>query len=146
MHWAPYSVIGALESWSICSEHEEWISRPMENYEEYKQFYKTLYKVFNPQKFDPIKWAEAAKNAGMKYVIPTTKHHDGFCMFDTKQTDFKITSPDCPFQKNPKADILSHVLHAFRQQDFMTGVYFSKPDKLTLSYHNYPLLHHSQVR
>ena len=63
------------------------------NYFDYVKAYENLQTTFNPTKFDPGKWAAAAKDAGMKYVVFTTKHHDGFCMFDTKQTDYKITSP-----------------------------------------------------
>jgi alpha-L-fucosidase len=128
MHWGPYSQIGVVESWSICSEAQDWISRPMVDYEEYKQFYRSLGKVFNPVKFDPGKWASAAKDAGMKYIIFTTKHHDGFCMFDTRQTDYKITAEQCPFHTHPLADITRSIFDAFRQQDFMIGAYFSKPD------------------
>ncbi|MGH2566231.1 MAG: alpha-L-fucosidase, partial [Ginsengibacter sp.] len=78
--------------------------------------------------FDPDKWAAAAKDAGMKYVVFTTKHHDGFCMFDTKQTDYKITSPKTPFSTNPKANVAKEVFNAFRKDGFMIGAYFSKPD------------------
>jgi len=62
----------------------------------------------------------------MKYVVFTTKHHDGFCMFDTRQTDFKITNG--PFKNNPKANIARYVFDAFRSEGFMIGAYFSKPD------------------
>lgn len=128
MHWAPYSLIGALESWSICSEPVDWISRPMSNYEEYKRFYQSLYKVFNPLLFEPREWAQLARKSGVKYVIPTSKHHDGFCMFDSRQTDYKITSPHCPFHSHPRANILYHVLEAFREEEMKAGIYFSKPD------------------
>ena len=73
-------------------------------------------------------WAEAAANGGMKYVVFTTKHHDGFCMFDTQQTDYKITSESCPFHTHPKADVTKAIFEAFRGQDMWTGAYFSKPD------------------
>ena len=128
MHWGTYSQIGILESWSLCSEPEDWIHRPHENYEEYKKYYRSLINTFNPEELDPQKWAKAAKAAGMRYVIPTTKHHDGFCMFDTKQTEYKITSGSCPFHKNPHADITRALFDAFRDEDFMIGAYFSKPD------------------
>lgn len=128
MHWGPYSQWGVVESWSICSEDEDWTKRPNDDYEEYKRQYKALQKTFNPAAFDPAKWAEAAKAAGMKYVVFTTKHHDGFCMFDTKTTDYKITSPECPFHSHPKANITKEIFAAFRQENFMVGAYFSKPD------------------
>lgn len=62
----------------------------------------------------------------MKYVVFTTKHHDGFCMFDTKQTDFSIMNG--PFGGSPKANVSKEIFNAFRAQGFWTGAYFSKPD------------------
>jgi alpha-L-fucosidase len=62
----------------------------------------------------------------MRYLVFTTKHHDGFCMFDTRQTDFKISNG--PFASNPKANVAKYVFDAFRKKDFMIGAYFSKPD------------------
>ncbi|MCX6169382.1 MAG: alpha-L-fucosidase [Ignavibacteriales bacterium] len=128
MHWGPYSQWGVVESWSICSEDEGWERRKIDNYVEYKKQYEGLKKTFNPTKFDPDKWALAAKEAGMRYVVFTTKHHDGFSMFDTKQTNFKITDPECAFSTNPKANVTKEIFDAFRKQGFMTGAYFSKPD------------------
>jgi len=64
----------------------------------------------------------------MKYVVFTTKHHDGFSMFDTRFTDYKITDPGCPFSKNPKANIAKEVFDAFRGEGLWAGAYFSKPD------------------
>jgi alpha-L-fucosidase len=128
MHWGPYSQWGVIESWSICAEDEGWCRRPVEDYTEYKKQYENLKRTFNPVKFDPDKWAEAAMEAGMKYVVFTTKHHDGFCMFDTKYTDYKITDTACTFHNNPKANITKEILDAFRKKGFRTGAYFSKPD------------------
>lgn len=86
-HWGIYSVPGIVESWSICSEDVDWITRPEEmTYEEYKQWYFGLKDQFNPVRFNPDQWAEIMHDAGMKYVIFTTKHHDGFCMFDSRYT------------------------------------------------------------
>lgn len=128
MHWGPYSQWGIVESWSLCSEDEDWCRRKISNYTDYCREYTKLKSTFNPVRFDPVKWATAAKYAGMKYVIFTTKHHDGFCMFDTKQTDYGITDTSCPFHANPKADVTREIFDAFRQQGFWTGAYFSKPD------------------
>ena len=128
MHWGPYSQWGVVESWSICSEDEGWCRRNMDNYVEYKRKYEDLKKTFNPVKFNPAKWARAARKAGMKYVVFTTKHHDGFCMFDTKYTDYKITDPGCPFSTHSKANVTKEIFDAFRREGFMVGAYFSKPD------------------
>jgi alpha-L-fucosidase len=94
----------------------------------YVRAYEGLIKTFNPVKFTPEKWAAAASEAGMKYVVLTTKHHDGFCLFDTKQTDYKITSPDCPFSSHPRSNVVKEVFSTFRKEGFWTGAYFSKPD------------------
>lgn len=125
IHWGLYAVPGIVESWSICSE--DWITRDsMSSYDDYKKWYWGLSKELNPVKFNPERWAGISKKAGMKYLVFTTKHHDGFCMFDTKQTDFKITAG--PFASNPKSDVLKHVFDAYRKEGFMIGAYFSKPD------------------
>jgi len=128
MHWGPYSQWGVVESWSICSEDVPWCSRNIPDYVEYKRRYQELPKTFNPVKFDPASWARAAKRAGMRYVVFTTKHHDGFSMFDTKQTDYRITGPGVPFASHPRANIVKEIFSAFRSEGLGTGAYFSKPD------------------
>ncbi|MDR0499256.1 MAG: alpha-L-fucosidase [Holophagales bacterium] len=131
MHWGPYSQWGIVESWSICPEDEDWSQRTGTfngNYFQYKTAYEALQKTFNPTKFNPTRWAEAAKDAGMRYVVFTTKHHDGFCMFDTATTDYKVTDPSCPFSQNRSANIAKNVFDTFRSKGFGIGAYFSKPD------------------
>lgn len=126
-HWGLYSLPGIVESWSICSEDVEWISRKKDlPYDEYKKWYFSLKDSLDPVDFDPVLWAEVMEKAGMKYMIFTTKHHDGFCTYDSKYTDFSIA--DGPFAKDPRRDMARHVFEAFRQKDFMVGAYFSKPD------------------
>ncbi|NEU67222.1 alpha-L-fucosidase [Spirosoma agri] len=137
MHWGTYSEWGVVESWSLCPEDEGWCERKgphAANWYDYKKAYENLQTTFNPTKFNPERWADAAKQAGMKYVIFTTKHHDGFCMFDTKQTDYKITDKKTPFSANPRSNVTKEILGAFRQQGFMVGTYFSKPDWHTEQY------------
>ena len=137
MHWGTYSQWGVVESWSLCPEDEGWTVRKgpyAQDWFSYKQAYENLQTTFNPVKFNPEKWALAAKNAGMKYVVFTTKHHDGFNMFDTKQSDYKITGTKSPFANNPKANVAKEIFNAFRDQGFMTGAYFSKPDWNTPDY------------
>lgn len=129
MHWGPYSQWGVVESWSICPEDQEWIHRKTnDHYTVYKEKYEALQTTFNPLKFDPDQWARAAKNAGMKYVVFTTKHHDGFSMFDSQFTNYKITSEKTPFHKHPRANITKEVFDAFRAEGLWAGAYFSKPD------------------
>ncbi len=132
MHWGPYSQWSIVESWSICPEDYGWCERKEgpnpNNYYEYVQAYEGLKKTFNPVKFDPEKWAQAAKKAGMRYMIFTTKHHDGFSMFDSKYTDYKVTDPECAFSSNPRANITEELFDAFRAKQMWVGAYFSKPD------------------
>lgn len=126
-HWGLYSVPGIVESWSICSEDEEWIRRPADMaYDDYKRWYWGLKDSLNPVNFNPGQWADAVSGAGAKYMIFTTKHHDGFCMFDSRHTDFSIAHG--PFAADPRRDVARHVLDAFRDRGFMVGCYFSKPD------------------
>jgi alpha-L-fucosidase len=128
MHWGAYSQWGIVESWSICSEDEAWCRRRNPDYEAYKKEYVALKKTFNPIRFAPERWARAAKDAGMKYVVFTTKHHDGFCMFDTKTTDYKMTDKECPFSINSRSNVAGEIFSAFRKEGLWTGAYFSKPD------------------
>jgi len=129
MHWGTDSQWGIVESWSICSEDVDWCRRPKGiSYVDYVKQYEDLRKTFNPVGFEPDRWAKAAKDAGMKYVVFTTKHHDGFNMFDTKYSDYKITAPDVPFHTNPRANIAKEVFGSFRREGFGIGAYFSKPD------------------
>jgi alpha-L-fucosidase len=131
IHWGPYSQWGIVESWSLCPEDEPWCVRQgpnADNYCEYVNAYKQIRKSFNPDKFNPEKWAKACSNAGMKYLVFTTKHHDGFCMFDSKYTNYKITDKESLFSQNPKSNITKEVFSAFRAQGLGIGVYFSKPD------------------
>lgn len=126
-HWGLYSVPGIVESWSICSEDVDWISRKGNlPYDEYKKWYWGLKDSLNPVNFNPEQWAEVMQDAGIKYMIFTTKHHDGFCTFDSKYTDFSIANG--PFKNNPRKDVAFHVFDVFRKKGFMMGCYFSKPD------------------
>lgn len=125
IHWGLYAVPGIVESWSICDE--EWITRDTtQTYQQYKDWYWGLADSFRPTQFDPDQWARVASDAGMKYVIFTSKHHDGFCLWDSQQTDFTVARR--AFADDSRRDVLRHVLDAFRQHDFMAGIYFSKPD------------------
>lgn len=131
MHWGIYSQWGVIESWNLCPEDEKFIYRDPKygkNYFEYRNNYNNLQKTFNPTQFNPEKWVNAAKLAGMKYMVFTTKHHDGFAMYDTKESDFKITSSNTPFSTNNRADVTKEIFEAFRNEGFKIGAYFSKPD------------------
>lgn len=131
MHWGIYSQIGLVESWALSDEDGDWSRDDVDWTDDpkvLKEQYFNLNKSFNPIRFEPEKWAALAKEAGFRYLTATTKHHDGFCMWDTQYTDYKVTGKDCPFHVNPKADICKHLYNAFREQGLAISAYFSKAD------------------
>lgn len=128
MHWGLYAQLGIVESWALCSEDQPFQDRGGMPYRDFKEMYFGLIREFNPRQFDPALWADAARDAGMRYVVFTTKHHDGFSMWDTRQTEFRITGSDSPFRDHPRANVAKEVFDAFRAEGFMTGAYFSKAD------------------
>ena len=87
-----------------------------------KRYFSMLPKTFNPEDFDPAKMAKMAKMSGMTYVVFTAKHHNGFCMWDTKTTEFNIMNT--PYKK----DIVKEVFDAFRKEGIAIGLYFSPDD------------------
>ncbi|WP_219836222.1 alpha-L-fucosidase [Paenibacillus sp. R14(2021)] len=131
MHWGPYSQLGLVESWTLSDEDGDWSRNDVDwtnDYEEMKREYFALNKTFNPIRFEPAKWAEAAFEGGFKYLIFTTKHHDGFCMWDTHTTDYRITGSETPFHAHRYADICKNVFDAFRDKGLAIAAYFSKAD------------------
>lgn len=131
IHWGAYSQIGVVESWALCDADADWSRTEIDWTEDartFKRQYFNLNRTFNPIRFQPEVWADLALEAGFKYLVFTTKHHDGFCMWDTDTTDYKITGPDCPFHMNPKADICKHLFDAFRDRGLAISAYFSKAD------------------
>ena len=130
IHWGTYSQWGIVESWSICPEAYKFcMVRPEGmNYFDYVRKYEDLKKTFNPVKKKKKKWAGAAEYAGMKYVVFTTKHHDGFNMYDTQYSDYKITDVECPFHTDANADIAKRIFDAFRGKGMMAGAYYSIAD------------------
>ena len=133
MHWGAYSQWGCIESWPLVEEDrwarpddlKAWIERG-KNIDRFRSDYWAATHV-QPDPLRPARWRNP-RAAGMKYVVFTTKHHDGFCMFDTKQTDYRVTAPDVPFHTHPRADVARAVFDAFRKEQFAIGVYFSKAD------------------
>ncbi|MUG65646.1 MULTISPECIES: alpha-L-fucosidase [Paenibacillus] len=86
------------------------------------QQYQTYYDEFNPVHYNPREWAKAAKEAGMKYAVLTAKHHDGFCLFDSKLTDYKSTNTQAG------RDLVREFLEAFREEGLKVGLYYSLID------------------
>lgn len=129
MHWGPYSQLGIMESWGVCDE--DWTLSAntwQKDRKDFKREYFDLNKTFNPIRFNPDEWAQLMADGGFKYMILTTKHHDGFCMWDTQYTDYKITAPDCPFSKNKYADVCKNLFDAARAKGLAIATYFSKAD------------------
>jgi alpha-L-fucosidase len=131
LHWGPCSVIGAELSWSRDNgfQPERLNQSPRDRGSVPRvrvpaALYDTLYRHFNPVHFDADRWVRTAKATGMKYLVFTTKHHDGFCNFDTRTSDYKITSPDSPFRR----DIVAELADACHRHDFGLGFYYSQPD------------------
>lgn len=135
IHWGPYSGWDCAESWGLVPEDtwarrdemECWVSRGRD-LARFQADYRALNRSFNPAKFDPDGWARAIRDAGAQYVTFTTKHHDGFCMWDTATTEYRITAPDCPYSANPRADVTKHFFDALRRNDLAVSAYFSKSD------------------
>ena len=129
VHWGAYSQWGIVESWALSDDDSGWSRAHIAlDGAEIKRRYPMLPATFNPVLFRPDDWAQAALEGGFRYFIFTTKHHDGFSMYDTKFSDYKITSPRYPFHSHPYADITRCLFDAFRSKGIRIGVYFSKPD------------------
>ncbi|MDR1600654.1 MAG: alpha-L-fucosidase [Oscillospiraceae bacterium] len=109
IHWGLYSI----------PARGEWVRSvekiPVEDYEPF-------FKEFNPVDYDPKAWAKLAKKAGMKYAVLTSKHHDGFCLFDSKLTDYKATNTPAG------RDLVREYLEAFRAEGIKVGLYYSLID------------------
>ena len=131
MHFGPYALMGNIESWPLVDSEASW-SRVAVDWtsdgEQLKREYWALNKAFYPVRFQPEYWASLAKRTGFKYLVFTTKHHDGFCMFDSKYSDYKVTAPECPFSTHPKANVVKCIFDAFRKEGLAISAYFSKPD------------------
>jgi alpha-L-fucosidase len=112
IHWSMDSQLGSVISHSMVGADEGYL----------KRFVGELPRTFNPRRFEPEEWAKLAKLAGMKYVVFTTKHHSGFCMFPTQTTDFNIEKT--PFRR----DITAAIVKAFREVGIAPGFYFSPDD------------------
>lgn len=138
IHWGPYSQLGITPSWPLSDADAAWCRDKRLDWEisgeEFKKQYYDLNKTFNPIRFEPEKWAADIRDTGAKYLIFTTKHHDGFCMWDTKFSDYKITGNDCPFHTHRYADICAHLFEACRKKGIAIAAYFSKADWYVDSY------------
>lgn len=130
MHFSPGCQLGTYESWALCDEDAAWSQAEIDwtDTETFKKQYWNANRTFNPVKFRPDRIADLAKECGFRYLLFTTKHHDGFCMYDSHATDYKITDPSCPFSDSPYADITKYLFEEFRSRGMAISAYFSKPD------------------
>lgn len=135
MAWYTEARFGMFIHWGLYAipARGEWI-RSTERIS--KEDYMKYFEEFDPVDFDPKKWARAAKEAGMKYVVLTAKHHDGFCLFDSKYTDFKSTNTKCG------RDFVREYVEAVRAEGLKVGLYFTLLDWYHEDYPHYGDLHH----
>jgi alpha-L-fucosidase len=118
IHWGLYAVPGGVYNGKDIGWYGEWIMNSAKiPVDEYAKFAKN----FNPVQFDADAWAELAKQAGMKYLVITAKHHDGFCMYDTQVDDFNIVD-GTPFKRNPIKELSA----ACAKRGIQFGVYYSQ--------------------
>ena len=97
IHWGPVSLKGTEIGWSRAGERRGYRGPGTEVPAE---IYDNLYKEFNPVNFDARAWVALAQAAGMKYLVFTSRHHDGFSLFETAASDYKITSPLSPYRRD----------------------------------------------
>jgi alpha-L-fucosidase len=121
MEWWTQDRFGMFIHWGLYAQaaRHEWVkNKEALNNEQYQKYFDQ----FNPDLFDPQKWARQAKAAGMKYAVLTTKHHEGFCLFDSKFTDYKAPNTQA------KRDLVKEYVDAFRGQGLKVGFYYSLLD------------------
>jgi len=123
IHWNIDCQLGSVISHSLVGASEDFCRR----------YFEDLPKTFNPHRFQPGDWADLAKLAGIRYVVLTTKHHAGFCLWPTKTTDFSVANT--PFRR----DITGEVFDAFRKRGIAAGVYISPDDFHWLWENNVPI-------
>ena len=121
LQWWTHDRFGMFIHWGLYAlpARHEWVQK----YERIsKEKYTKYFDYFNPDLYNPKEWAKKAKEAGMKYAVLTSKHHDGFCLFDSKYTDFKVTNT--PYGK----DAVKEWVDAFRAEGIKIGFYYSLID------------------
>jgi len=122
IHWGPISQLGEALSHSRLSKSHRTGGKPYKSKGMDPKIYDAQYKTFNPTKFDPDSMLKMAKNAGVSYIVFTTKHHAGFSMFDSKFTDYDMMST--PYKK----DITKMLADASKKNGINFGIYYSPRD------------------
>lgn len=126
IHWGVDGPLAGVISHSLVGASPDYVER----------FFRVLPAQFNPDRYDPAKWAALAKLAGFEYVVFTTKHHAGFCMWDTATTDFNVMHT--PYGN----DVTKQLVDAFRRQGIAIGFYYSPDDFYWLRQHGMPINRH----
>lgn len=146
IHWGPAAIGGGDISWCRAGNERlgdhQFVAEPKIPAKKYDSFYKQ----FNPNLYNAREWVAVAQAAGMKYMVLTTKHHDGFALFDTRVSDHKITAPDCPFGR----DVVKELADACHEAGMKLGFYYSArdwyhPDYLTRNHARYLAFYHAQL-
>jgi alpha-L-fucosidase len=121
LEWWTDARLGMFIHWGLYAQaaRHEWVKNREQISDEDYQIY---FDLFNPDLYNPTEWAKAAKKAGMKYFVVTSKHHEGFCLWDSKYTDYKATNT--PYGK----DLLKPMVEAFRAEGLKVGFYYSLID------------------
>jgi len=121
MKWWTDARFGMFIHWGLYSQaaRHEWVKH---NEHLTNEEYQKYFDQFDPDHFEPKKWAKEAKAAGMKYAVLTTKHHEGFCLFDSKYTDYKATNTKA------RRDLVKEFVDAFRAEGLKVGFYYSLLD------------------
>ncbi|WP_406144581.1 alpha-L-fucosidase [Streptomyces sp. NBC_01012] len=128
MHWGIYAAVGQGDSWSLHrSDLGSFTDVPPEfegTAAEYHTWYYDRMRTFTGSDYDASEWARVCADAGLRYLVLTTKHHDGYALWDSDQTNLKSTAEDAGLGR----DIVAETFDAFRAEGLETGVYFSKAD------------------
>lgn len=121
MAWWTHDRFGMFIHWGLYAlpARHEWVKH---NERLTNEQYQNYFDLFNPNQFDPKSWAKQAKAAGMKYAVLTTKHHEGFCLFDSKYTNYKATNTPA------HRDLVREFVNAFRAEGIKVGFYYSLID------------------
>jgi alpha-L-fucosidase len=121
LKWWTDARFGMFIHWGLYAlpARHEWVKN---NERMTNEQYQKYFEMFNPDMWEPHEWAKMAKAAGMKYVVLTAKHHEGFCLFDSKYTDYKATNT--PYGK----DLIKDYVEAFRSEGLKVGFYYSLID------------------
>jgi alpha-L-fucosidase len=134
-HWFRQDRFGMFIHWGLYAipARGEWV-RSVERIS--NEAYQQYFEEFHPDRFDPQNWARLARQAGMKYAVLTAKHHDGFCLFDSRLTDYKSTHTPCG------RDLVREYAQAFRAEGLKVGLYYSLLDWHHPDYPAYGDRHH----